>query len=275
MPELPEVETIARDLERRVTGSRIAAVEISKPDVLRVVGPTVLKRRTTGATITRCWRRAKLVVLDLSSGDRLVVSLRFTGGFLVDDGSLSAEDLRYSTVRWRLRDGRNLHYREVRRLGTVSLMTPAQFARYEGKLGVEPLEAAFTPDQLFSLLRGSRQAVKKRIMDQYVVVGIGNIYANEALWRAGVDPSRSSRSVTQDESARLHKSIVGVLRAALNSRGTSFRDFRDSSGERGGFSARLAVYGRAGLPCRRCGKRLVGTHAIDGRSTVLCARCQS
>ena len=275
MPELPEVETIARDLQRRIAGAVILGVEVSKADVLRVAGPKVLARRTTGARIVRAWRRAKLVILELSTGDRLVVSLRFTGALLVDDGSLSDEDRRYSTVRWRLHDGRVLHYREVRRLGTVSLMTPRQFERYVGALGVEPLEAGFTPGQLYQLLRGSRQAVKKRIMDQRAVVGIGNIYANEALWRAGIDPSRPANRVTRDESDRLHADIVAVLREALASRGTSFRDYRDSAGERGGFSERLAVYGREGKPCRRCGARLVGTHAIDGRATVLCARCQS
>jgi formamidopyrimidine-DNA glycosylase len=275
VPELPEVETIARDLQRRVVGSRITAVEVSKADVLRVVGARVLARRTTGATIARCWRRAKLVVLDLSTKDRLVVSLRFTGALLVDDGTLSEEDRRYSTVRWRLDDGRTLHYREVRRLGTVSLMTPRQFDRYVGALGVEPLEPAFTPDHLFDVLRGSRQAVKKRIMDQRAVVGIGNIYANEALWHAGIDPSRSARSLDRDESDRLHHEIVNVLNAALHARGTSFRDYRDSAGDRGGFVTRLAVYGREGTPCLKCGSRLVGTHAIDGRSTVLCVRCQS
>ena len=275
MPELPEVETIARDLQRRVTGSRIDAVEVSKADVLRVVGARALAKRTTGATITQCWRRAKLVVLDLSTDDRLVVSLRFTGALLVDDGTLSDEDRRYSTVRWRLKDGRTLHYREVRRLGTVSLMNPRQFERYVAALGVEPLEPDFTTDHLFDLLRGSRQAVKKRIMDQRAVVGIGNIYANEALWRAGVDPSRDARSLDRDESDRLYTAIVEVLRSALENRGTSFRDYRDSAGERGGFGSRLAVYGREGSPCPRCGRKLVGTHAIDGRSTVLCVRCQA
>jgi formamidopyrimidine-DNA glycosylase len=275
VPELPEVETIARDLQRKIAGSEIAAVEVSKADVLRVVGPRVLARRTTGTSIVRSWRRAKLVILDLSSEDRLVVSLRFTGALLVDDGTLTDEDRRYSTVRWRLRDGRTLHYREVRRLGTVSLMNPGQFARYIALLGVEPLEPAFTPDLLFQLLRGSRQAVKKRIMDQRAVVGIGNIYANEALWRARIDPSRAATSVAREESDRLHGDIIAVLNDALNARGTSFRDYRDSAGERGGFERRLAAYGREGQPCLRCGARLVGTHAIDGRATVLCARCQS
>ena len=274
MPELPEVETIARDLQRRVAGATIVGVEVSKPDVLRVVGAATLRKRTTGATIVRCWRRAKLVVLDLSTDDRLVVSLRFTGALLVDDGSLSDADRKYSTVRWLLRDGRVLHYREVRRLGTVSLMRPRQFDAYVQRLGVEPLEAEFTPELLYTLLRGSRQAVKKRIMDQTAVVGVGNIYANEALWRAGIDPSRASRAVHRAESDRLHAEIIAVLRDALENRGTSFRDYRDAAGERGGFGERLAVYGREGQSCRRCGARLVGTHEIDGRATVLCVLCQ-
>lgn len=274
MPELPEVETVARDLQAKVAGSVIRGVEISKPDVLRVAGPRALTRRTTGATILRSWRRAKLVILDLSTHDRLVVSLRFTGSLLVDDGSLTDEDRRYSTVRWLLEDGRTLHYREVRRLGTVSLMTPKQFDAYVGQLGVEPLEPGFTPAVLYALLRGSRQAVKKRIMDQRAVVGVGNIYANEALWRARIDPSRAANTVTREESDALHGDIIAVLQDALKARGTSFRDYRDTGGRRGGFVARLAAYGREGEPCLRCGARLVGTHAIDGRATVLCARCQ-
>jgi formamidopyrimidine-DNA glycosylase len=274
VPELPEVETIARDLQRKIAGSVIASVEVSKSDVLRVAGPRVLARRTTGASIRRAWRRAKLVILDLSTDDRLVVSLRFTGALLVDDGSLSEDDRRYSTVRWRLADGRTLHYREVRRLGTVSLMNPRQFERYIGMLGVEPLEPEFTPDLLFELLRGSRQAVKKRIMDQRTVVGIGNIYANEALWRARIDPSRAASRLSRDESDALRVAIIEVLNDALSARGTSFRDYRDSAGERGGFETRLAAYGRERQPCLRCGATLVGTHAIDGRATVLCVRCQ-
>jgi formamidopyrimidine-DNA glycosylase len=275
VPELPEVETIARDLEREVAGSTITSVEVTKRDVLRVVGAAALKKRTTGATITKCWRRAKLVVVDLSSGDRLVMSLRFTGGFRVTTPESLTSPVPYSCVRWILKDGRTLHYIEVRRLGTVSLMSPKQFAAYAGKLGVEPLEPEFTPDVLFSLLRGSRQAVKKRIMDQTAVVGVGNIYANEALWRSRVDPSRASNKVTREESDRMHGDIITVLREALDSRGTSFRDYRDALGERGDFSLKLDAYGREGEPCRRCGRKLVGTHAIDGRATVLCANCQT
>lgn len=274
MPELPEVETIARDLQQKVAGATISSVEVSKADVLRVVGARALARRTTGARIDRAWRRAKLVVIDLSTKDRLVVSLRFTGNLLVDDGTLSDDDRRYSTVRWRLEDGRILHYREVRRLGTVSLMTPRQFQRYVGQLGVEPLEPAFTADHLFQLLRGSRQAVKKRIMDQRAVVGVGNIYANEALFAAGIDPSRAADSVEPDEYHRLHEHMQRILRAAIASQGTTFRDYRTGTGEAGNFQLELLAYGREGEPCRTCGTRLTGTHLIDGRITVFCHRCQ-
>jgi formamidopyrimidine-DNA glycosylase len=275
MPELPETETIARDLHREVRGARITAVHVTKADVLREVTPRQLGKRVTGAVITRGWRRAKLVVLDLSTGDHLVVQPRFTGALLIDAGDLPAREREYSTLELTLHDGRSIHYRDIRRLGTVALMPGDRFARYSSALGVEPLDPAFTGEHLSGLLRGSRQAVKKVLMDQRAVAGIGNIYANEALFRARIDPSRAGRAVTADEVARLQVAIVGVLTESIAARGTSFRDYRDASGARGGFVERLAVYGRAGEPCPRCAARLIGTHAIDGRMTVLCARCQS
>jgi formamidopyrimidine-DNA glycosylase len=180
----------------------------------------------------------------------------------------------YSTMEFRLDDGRSIHYRDIRRLGTVSLMGGERFEGYFGKLGIEPLSDAFTAEALWDLLRPSGQAVKKAIMDQYKVVGVGNIYANEALWRAKIDPSREGRRVTADEAAVLREEIVSVLAEAIEQRGSSFRDYRDSSGESGKFVSFLAAYGRSGLPCQRCGAKLVGTHAIDGRQTVLCVWCQ-
>lgn len=275
MPELPETETIARDLDREVRGRRIVAVEVTRPDVLREVDAATLARRVTGARIDRCWRRAKLVVLELSTADRIVVQPRFTGALLLDAGELPESERRYSTLAFRLDDDRLLHYRDIRRLGTVALMGDARFTAYAGSLGIEPLDPGFTADELSGLLRVSRQPVKKLLMDQRVVVGIGNIYANEALWRAGIDPSRAARDVTRDEAARLRDAIVDVLTESIALRGTSFRDYVDATGGKGGFVERLAVYGREGAPCPRCGARLIATHEIDGRSTVLCARCQS
>jgi len=274
VPELPETETIARDLDREIAGRTVVAVRVRRSDVLREVGSRTLSKRMVGSRITRSWRRAKLVVLDLSSGDRLVVQPRFTGALLIDAGDLPAREREYSTVEFVLDDGRSLHYRDIRRLGTVALMDAVRFSGYSAALGVEPLDRAFTADHLSGLLRGSRQAVKKVLMDQRGVVGIGNIYANEALWRARIDPSRAANSVTAPEASVLRRSIVEVLTESIAHRGTSFRDYRDASGERGGFVEHLAVYGRAGEPCPRCSRRLVGTHAIDGRMTVLCAHCQ-
>ncbi len=274
MPELPETETIARDLDRQVTGATIVQVGVPRPDVLRGVNAVALRRRITGTRIVHCWRRAKLVVLDLSSGDRLVVQPRFTGALLLDTGQLDERERTYATVRLGLADGRTLLYRDIRRLGTVALLPPARFERYAAGLGAEPLDPAFGPGELSGLLRASQQAVKKVLMDQRRIAGVGNIYANEALWRAGLDPSRAARSVTPAEARALHAALTAVLRESIAARGTSFRDYRDAYGNAGAFAEQLAVYGRAGQPCPRCGARLAGTHAIDGRSTVLCARCQ-
>ena len=276
MPELPETETIARDLHQSIRGAVIESTEVSHADVLREADPRRLRKGVAGATIVRCWRRAKLIVIDLSTGDRIVVQPRFTGALLVDDnGSLPEEERRYSTVAFRLRDGRVLHYRDIRRLGTLALMKPDRFAEYTGGLGVEPLDSAFTAAHLSSRIRGSRQAIKKVLMDQRLLAGVGNIYANEALWRAGIDPSRAAGTLSAGEIGRLRDEIVDVLRESIAARGTSFRDYRDARGERGRFAEQLKAYGREGQPCFRCGRRLIGTHAIDGRMTVLCASCQS
>ncbi|HEY7393947.1 MAG TPA: DNA-formamidopyrimidine glycosylase family protein, partial [Gemmatimonadaceae bacterium] len=171
MPELPETETIARDLDRAIAGARIESVVVTKPDVLREVTARTLAKRVAGTCIVHAWRRAKLVVLDLSSGDRIVVQPRFTGALLIDDGTLPRELLDYSTMCFQLDDGRALHYRDIRRLGTVTLMNAERFSKYTAALGVEPLDPEFTAGHLSVLLRGSRQAIKKVLMDQRVVAG--------------------------------------------------------------------------------------------------------
>ena len=274
MPELPETETIARDLHAAIRGAVIDGVTVARADVLREVTPDELKRRVSATTIDSVSRRAKLVVIALHTGERIVVQPRFTGALLLDDGSLAEVERRYSTLAFHLLDGRVLHYRDIRRLGTVTLMPPDRWAEYSGALGIEPLDDAFTADRLAEAAHASRQAIKKLLMDQRIIVGIGNIYANEALWRAGIDPSRESRTLTTSECTALHRAIVDVLGESIAARGTSFRDYRDAAGNRGAFAESLAVYGRGGLPCPRCNARLVATHAIDGRQTVLCVKCQ-
>jgi len=274
VPELPETETIARDLDRAITGSRIIDVRVKRADVLREVDARQLRRRVVGVAIDHAWRRAKLIVLDLSSSDRIVVQPRFTGALLIDDGALPENERRYSTVEFVLEDARSLHYRDIRRLGTVSVMDERRFARYSDGLGDEPLDSVFTVERLSAILRASRQAVKRVLMDQRRLVGVGNIYANEALWRARIDPSRPAATLSPADATRLHTELRAVLTEAVAARGTSFRDYRDASGARGSFADRLQAYGREGERCVRCGRTLVSTHAIDGRSTVFCWQCQ-
>ena len=275
MPELPETETIARDLDRAIAGRTIVAATVTRPDVLREVTATQLVESTVGTTIVRSWRRAKLVVLDLSTGDRLVVQPRFTGGVLVDAGQLDEREHRFVRITFDLDDGRRLHYRDIRCLGTVALMAPERFAAYAGALGTEPLDPAFSAAHLSELVRGSRQAVKKLLMDQRRLVGVGIIYANEALWRARIHPGRPGGSLSAAEVERLRDAIVGVLEESISLRGTSFRDYVDGRGERGAFVERLAAYGRGGEPCLRCGGPLASTHEIHGRQTVFCPHCQT
>src|SRR5258708_21662399 len=210
VPELPETETIARDLDAAIGGAVIDRIRVIRADVLREVTPRTLAKRVAGTTITRCWRRAKLVVIDLSSSYRIVVQPRFTGALLIDDGRLDEDERRYSAVAFHLHDGRTLHYRDIRRLGTVTLMTPSQFSEYTSTLGPEPLDSAFTVEHLSARLRGSRQGIKKVLMDQKAIAGLGNIYANEGLWRAGIDPSRPAADLSTAETARLPPAIVSV-----------------------------------------------------------------
>lgn len=276
MPELPEVETIARGVHEAVAGRTIEAVGVPRPDVLREATVRAFAKRVRGTVITESRRRAKHIVVSLDSGDSLVVQPRFTGAMLATRGSdLTDYDRTYIAVMLGLDSGYVLAYRDVRRLGTVSLMDPARLEEYFGDLGDEPLEEGFTGARLAGILRASRQPVKKVIMDQYKVVGVGNIYANEALWRAGIDPSRAADRITSGEASDLRDAIVAVLTEAIAAGGSSIRDYRNANGEAGEFEQFLSAYGRAGQPCHRCGATLIGTHAIDGRQTVLCAHCQS
>ncbi len=276
MPELPETETIARDLDAMLAGSRVTGAIVLRSDVLRSVTSDEFVARLHGATITRAWRRAKLIILDLDSTDAIVVQPRFTGALLVESApaDISPRDRTYITLSVSLADGRQLHYRDIRRLGTVALFTNAELARYIGPLGPEPLDPELTAERFSGSLRNSRQAIKKVLMDQQVLAGVGNIYANEACWMACVDPSRPAASLTDAESATLLSSLREVLQASIAVRGTSFRDYVDASGGRGGFVPHLQAYGRGGEPCRRCGTTLVDSSAIDGRTTVFCWRCQ-
>jgi formamidopyrimidine-DNA glycosylase len=274
MPELPEVETIVRELRPRVVGRTLRQVALSHDDVLRGTTRRRLVRALEGATVRGLRRRAKHAVFDLGER-RLVVQPGMTGSLIVHERPLTPDQRRYAVLSARLDNGRRLVYRDVRRLGTLLLLDDRAWKAYDAAIGPEPLERSFTPERLAKILGRSRQAVKKVLMDQRHLAGVGNIYANEALFAAGIDPSRAANRVRPDEVPRLHAEIKRILEAAIVSNGTTFRDYRTGTGERGNFQLELFVYGRDGEPCKMCGTRLTGTHAIDGRISVLCHRCQS
>ena len=260
-------------------GAVIGATSVPRPDVLREVTAVEFAERTTGAQIGRVWRRAKSVILDLATEDRLVVTPRFTGALLIEAADATAASpaptsADYTAIHWQLTDGRTLRYRDVRRLGTVALMSPERFERWTAALGPEPLDPALTAERFSGIVRVSSRAVKSILMDQRRMAGIGNIYANEALWRAKIRPTRRGTALSRAAATTLLAEIRAVLTESIALRGTSFRDYRDAFGGRGSFVERLAVYGRAGEPCTRCGTTLRSTHAIEGRSTVFCPTCQ-
>ncbi len=274
MPELPEVETIVQQLAPRLEGHRIMRAQLAKTDVLRRVSKPRLLRALTGNTFEQVSRRAKHAVFRLGSGHRLVVQPRMTGSLVAYDRPLRPDESKYAVLTCRLEDGQLFVYRDVRRLGTVWLLDEKGWLAYTGRLGPEPLDDTFTPFLFAERLRGTRAAIKKAIMDQRRVVGIGNIYANEALFEAGVDPSKRTDRLSLEEFARLHAAVTDVLGRAVNAAGTTVRDYRTGTGERGRFQFELKVYGRGGERCVRCGKKLVTTHTIDLRATTFCPGCQ-
>ena len=283
MPELPEVETIVRDLRPHLVGRTIQSAKLSHDDVLRGVTKRKLAVSLAGARIAGMTRRAKHAVIELdlsarptrlSRRARLVIQPGMTGSLIIHDNTLTPDEARYAVLRAPLDDGRELVYRDVRRLGTILLLDDRAWTAYDAALGPEPLEPALTPARFAAILASSKQAIKKVLMDQKKIVGVGNIYANEALFAAGIDPSRSAARVTTAESRLLLKHTRRILQAAIDSQGTTFRDYRTGTGEKGNFQLELFVYGREGEKCKVCGTRLAHTHEIDARITVFCHRCQ-
>ena len=284
MPELPEVETIVRDLRPHLVGRTILSAKLSHEDVLRGVTKRKLVSSLAGARVTGMTRRAKHAVIELAlashsrlrafAPSRLVIQPGMTGSLTIADEPLEPSAARYAVLRAPLDDGRELVYRDVRRLGTILLLDEKGWSAYDAALGPEPLDPDLTPARFAAIMASSKQAIKKVLMDQRKVVGVGNIYANEAIFASGIDPSKAASRLTAADSARLLRHTRRILQAAIDSQGTTFRDYRTGTGEKGNFQLELFVYGREGEKCKVCGTRLAHTHEIDARITVFCHRCQ-
>lgn len=273
MPELPEAETIVRDLQRKVTGRTITGSKVFFADILGTdLTPRRLSRLVKGRLIQNVERRAKKVVLRLTGNHVLVISLGMTGRVVVSKAQ-RAQDLRHIAVRFELDDGGALLYDDARRFGSIEVYPAERWHQRQLTLGLEPFSDAFTAEALFAMTRTSRSPIRNWLLDQTRVSGVGNIYASEALYRAGVRPTRRAHKLTRAETARLRDTLRDVLNESINKRGTTVSDYRDADGVEGGFAALLHVYDRAGQPCLRCGtpiKRVVFTN----RSAFYCPQCQ-
>ncbi|MEX0979871.1 MAG: bifunctional DNA-formamidopyrimidine glycosylase/DNA-(apurinic or apyrimidinic site) lyase [Gemmatimonadota bacterium] len=267
MPELPEVETIVRGLKEPLEGKIFLSVEVLRADLLREE-PADFVQELTGCRVQVVARRGKNIVMNLDRDAVLVVNLGMTGRLLVPGA-----DSAHPGVRFSLSSGSELVYDDVRRFGVLERLSRKEWAERSRTLGPDPLEPGFTARHLEDALAGSRAPVRSWLLDQRKVAGVGNIYANEALHRAGVHPARLAGSIDREEALALHGSLRTVLRSAIHRKGTTLRDYRDSSGEPGSFSAELRVYGRVGLPCRRCGAGIERV-VFGNRSAFFCPSCQ-
>ncbi len=270
MPELPEVETVARGLRESIAGRAIAEVQVRWPRSVTPLTPQAFAARLTGQTITTVGRRGKWIVVTLDAGT-LLIHLRMSGRLIVERGEPS--DGRHIRVLFSLDDGRRLCFYDQRKFGRMRLVQdPAEVL---GALGPEPLGEDFTAARFGEMLARRRGRIKPLLLNQHFLVGLGNIYSDESLWRAGVNPLRRADTLTPAEVQRLHLSIRGVLREAIVAGGTTLPDaaYQRTDGQPGEFAIRLAVYGRGGQACPRCGAEIERIR-VGQRSTHFCPRCQ-
>jgi len=272
VPELPEIETIRRGLGPLLVGRRVLGVEVRERRLREPVSPRSLAR-LRGATVTGIRRRSKYLLLDTDNGLTLLVHLGMTGQLWVADRGRPRRPHEHVVIS--LDDGRQLRYADIRRFGLMHVVCSDRLERHPRLrgLGPEPLDGAVTGETLFRATRGLKKPVKNFLMDTRAIAGVGNIYACEALYRAGVSPRRAVRRVGRTGWDRLVGSLREVLNEAISAGGTTLRDFLNAEGDVGYFAISLRVYDRKGKPCGRCGttiRRVVQA----GRSTFYCPRCQ-
>ncbi|QHI69746.1 DNA-formamidopyrimidine glycosylase [Tichowtungia aerotolerans] len=268
MPELPEVETIRRQLcAAGICGRIIERISIGWPRTVEPMAPAAFRKKVTGQTIGAVSRHGKWLIFELDDIDNLLVHLRMTGGFYFSEGDLKKGP--YDRLVFQLSDGMNLHFRDPRKFGRVRLgIFP---------LGLGPDAMEITPRPFFQTLEKSNRQLKPLLLDQSFVAGIGNIYADEALFAARLRPDRRSGTLSEDEKQALYYGITNVIRAAVENGGTSLGDgqgnYVDLNGNSGGHQDKANVYGRAGKPCVECGRPLEKT-TLAQRTTVFCPHCQ-
>lgn len=270
MPELPEVETIASQLrERGVEGRKILSVKVNWAPTIEPYSPPQFSKAIKGTTIDQISRFGKWMMFSLSSGQTLMVHLRMAGSFAMEKGS-------HDRIVVKLSDGLTLYYRDTRKFGRWKLVDNPQ--EILSKLGPDALTASFTQKYFYEAMKKRHRMIKPLILDQGIVAGLGNIYADEALWESRIHPERLSDSLSDSELGALYKAIKQVLKLGIKNRGTSLGDgktnYRQVDGESGENRGEVKVYGKSGNPCSRC-KTILKKTIVAQRGTTFCPSCQA
>lgn len=271
MPELPEVEYVARQLRATLPGHRFTGADVRWPRTTDGMEPAVFAAALTGRTVTEIGLRAKYLLVTLDDGAILVIHRRMSGNLALR--RVEEPEPPYVRVALDLDDGRRLYYTDPRKFGRLTLVSPGAPPAKFAELGPEPLDDSFTASSLAARLMGSRRALKAVLLDQWVVAGLGNIYADEALYRARLHPLRQAGSLTTEEVARLHAGIKGALTTGIAHGGTTFGRHLDLYEEAGSNLEHVDVYRKTGQPCSRCGTPIARI-TIAQRSAHFCPTCQ-
>ncbi len=271
MPELPEVETIRRQLAPQLEGQTIVAIQILDARWTRPFAPREIEDQLRGRVVERIGRVGKYLVWELSGSRQLLVHLRMTGALLLDP----TDEPPHTRVRFELDGGHRLVYVDPRRFGTGHVLrdAAARDAYLGQRLGIEPMTEQFTVEHLRALTRGRRAPVKSFILDQRRIAGVGNIYADEALFRARLHPLRAAGTLTRPQIAALRAGIESALAAGVEAKGATIDDFRHVDGAQGSFQDQFLVHLREGRPCPRCAT-MIRKLVVGGRGTYVCERCQ-
>jgi len=270
LPELPEVETLVSELAPEMVGRRITEVILHWRGCVAELDPDVFCQQLTGETVVQVTRRGKYLVFRLESGQTLLIHLRMTGRLEIHGGRPQPHP--HTRLVLRLDDGRYLHFQDQRKFGRVYLV--ADTAHILSRLGPEPLDDAFTDNVLVATLSGRKASIKALLLNQRLIAGLGNIYADEALFRAGIDPRKPGGNLTREEVKRLCAAIRETLMAAIMARGTTLSDYRQANGSEGNFQKQLRVFRRENQPCPRCGTPIQRIRLVQ-RSTYFCPHCQT
>jgi len=276
MPELPEVETVVRGLKPRIEGKRLLRLTLRRPDLRRAI-PKGLAAKVEGRRVSRVDRRAKYILLHLDDDGVLIVHLGMSGRLTLGDAAHRAPPQPHDHALMVFEDAIELRFNDPRRFGLIDYARADELPRHHlfRHLGPEPLAADFDGETLAQSLAGKKTPIKSALLDQRVVVGIGNIYACESLYWAGLSPTRLARTVQGERAARLVETIKRVLNHAISAGGSSLRDYVSASGELGNFQRHFAVYGREGERCPGCDCRTAIKRIVQsGRSTFYCAKRQ-